>query len=103
MKKHLLIILAASICAVVPAMAEEPTELNAEMSILQQQEVVIVAKGKSVRVIGAQNEMLRVYDITGQEVFAAQIDEKDQAFTIELKSGCYIVKVGKTARKITIR
>lgn len=102
MKKHLLILLAASFCVAVPAIAEEPAESESEMT-LQQSEVVIVAKGKSVRVIGAQNETLRIYDITGQEVFSAQIDDQDQSFTLNLKSGYYIVKVGKTARKVTIR
>lgn len=73
-------------------------ELSEEMGT-----VLISVSGTNVRVQNALGAVLEVYSITGVRVFSHKIDSNDK--TVDLSSlgkGCYIVKVGKLARKISI-
>lgn len=76
--------------------AEAAYELNAIG------EIQITVKGNDVRIQNAQGESLRVYGITGKLISSTQIESNDETVNLNLTKGCYIVKVGKVARKIYI-
>ena len=60
--------------------------------------------GNTVRVSGAEGEVLRVYSLTGLEVARYAIESNDVQLNLgNLSRGYYIVKVGKVVRKISIR
>lgn len=60
--------------------------------------------GNTVRVNGAEGEVLRVYSLTGLEVARYTIESDDVQLNLgNLNRGYYIVKVGKVVRKISIR
>ena len=46
---------------------------------------------------------LEVISLTGRKVLTIAIDSPVQRVDLNLTKGCYIVKVGDTARKISIR
>lgn len=57
----------------------------------------------SVRITGAQGQYLEIYKITGVPVEKIKIDSADKKVELNLTKGCYILKVGKLVRKVTIK
>ncbi|MGI6241958.1 MAG: T9SS type A sorting domain-containing protein [Prevotella sp.] len=56
-----------------------------------------------LRITGAAGQNLYIYNITGVRVMSLKIDGDDKSYSLNLPKGCYIVKVGKVVRKISIR
>lgn len=68
------------------------------------QAITISINSESVlRVTGAAGETLYIYNITGVRVMSIKVDGADKSYNLNLPKGCYIVKVGKMVRKISIR
>ncbi|MBR0202588.1 MAG: T9SS type A sorting domain-containing protein [Bacteroidaceae bacterium] len=65
--------------------------------------VTIVVSGAQVHVSGAEGQMLEVYNLAGVRVAVMKIDSEDKSMTLNLPKGCYILRVGNTARKVSIR
>lgn len=65
--------------------------------------VRIVVKGSTVRIIGGEEMTLEVFNVTGAKILDRQIDSNDKTLTLDLPKGCYLFKVGKTVRKISIQ
>lgn len=104
MKKTILSILLLSLGTFgTQAMAAEATPSWLEaLEVSQQNEVRISVSGNNVRVQNAQGATLEIYNITGVKVADFKIDSPDKTINTGLTRGCYIVKVGKVARKISI-
>lgn len=66
------------------------------------QDITITLKDNVLHVAGASGEMLYVYNLTGVRVMSVRIEGADRQFELNLPKGCYIVKVGKVVRKISI-
>ncbi len=83
--------------------AAEPTE-SAEMAMdIEAQTVTITVSGRQVHVTGAEGQTLEIYNLTGTCVASIAIDSEDKTLNVNLPKGCYILKVGKVARKVSIR
>ena len=67
------------------------------------QNISISVSGSVLRIEGAENETLQIYNVTGVRVVSIRIDGNDKRYNLNLPKGCYIVKVGKVVRKISIR
>lgn len=70
-----------------------------------QQQPQIVVTDDVVRISGANNRVLQVYDIAGVCILTIKIDSPDKTINLSscgLGKGCYIFKVGKTTRKISL-
>lgn len=64
----------------------------------------IVWNGHTLTVIGAQGEMLCVYNLVGERVLTLQIDQQEKHVDLSsLPRGIYPVKVGRTAKKICLQ
>lgn len=63
----------------------------------------IVVKGSKVIVYNANGSSLEVFSLTGAKVATITIDDNEQTINLSLKKGCYILKVNKVVRKISIR
>ena len=57
----------------------------------------------AVRITGAQGQVLEIFSITGIQVTKVKIDSNDKKIELNLQKGCYILKVGKVVRKISIK
>jgi hypothetical protein len=68
------------------------------------QEVTITVNSESVlRVTGAAGQTLSIYNVAGVCIMNIKVDGADKSYNLNLPKGCYIVKVGKVVRKISIR
>ena len=63
----------------------------------------IAVEGHTVTVSGAQGKTLQVVSLTGRLVAEYEIDAPVQRLELNLSKGCYILKVGKVVRKVSIR
>ena len=52
---------------------------------------------------GFEGKMLEVVSLTGKRVLQTEIDSPAQKIELNLPKGCYIVKVGDTVRKISVK
>jgi hypothetical protein len=68
-----------------------------------QQAVNIAVNGSSIHITGANGQNLIIYNITGVIVQSFKVEGTDKHYDLNLPKGCYIIKVGKTVRKISIR
>lgn len=67
------------------------------------QSVSISVSGSVLHVSGANGQVLQVYNVTGVCLMSVKVDSQDKRYELNVPKGCYIVKVGKTVRKISIR
>jgi len=65
--------------------------------------VSLSVNGTTIRVCGAQGEVMEIFNLTGAKVATVRIDSADKTLNTNLAKGCYILKVGKVVRKISIR
>ena len=83
----------------VPATASQGVEI-VDNSV---QGVSIVYSSSIRRVTGAEGEVMQVYNVAGVRVMSVKVEGADKSYELSLPKGCYIVKVGKYVRKISIR
>ncbi|MBQ9669158.1 MAG: T9SS type A sorting domain-containing protein [Prevotella sp.] len=104
MKKNVMIITTLALLSLgTPAMA---MEMVSEMGVAEQVEErapAINFDGNTVSVQGASGMTLEVISLTGRAVAQYKIDSPAQRVELNLPKGCYILKVGKVVRKITVR
>lgn len=67
------------------------------------QGITINVRESVVQIVGANGEILHVYNVAGVRIKSIKIDGDDKRFELNLPKGCYILKVGKTVRKISVR
>ncbi|MBO7067872.1 MAG: T9SS type A sorting domain-containing protein [Bacteroidaceae bacterium] len=100
MKKILFIILPL-VLFFAPAFALDTTDNDGiETSISA---VSITVSGNTVRVSGTNGEDIEVFNLTGTKVTTIKTDNTGKTFTVNLPKGCYLLKIGKVVRKISIR
>lgn len=74
---------------------------NAER--LDARAVGISVSGSVLHVEGAAGQTLEVVSLTGKPVATVKIESASQRVELNIPKGCYILKVGKVVRKVTIR
>ena len=104
MKKKLIILTAvASLMLGTPVMA---APMVMEMGVAEQIEEAaptINVEGRTVSITGANGMTLEVVSLTGRAVASYKIESPAQRLELNLPKGCYILKIGKTVRKVTVR
>ena len=66
-------------------------------------DAVITVSGQTVTVAGAQGQTLEVVSLTGRRMMSVKIESPAQRVELNIPKGCYILKIGKIVRKVTIR
>lgn len=87
---------------VLPQTAKAASAIEIIDNETQQVGISISSEGV-LRVTGASGQTLYIYNVTGVRVMSVKVDGADKNYNLNLPKGCYIVKVGKTVRKISIR
>lgn len=104
MTKRLLIF---SFIATMILMAPQTVKANdAEMPAVEQtinEDITISVSGQTVTISGAQGQTLEVISLTGRCVVSYKIESPSQRIDLNVPKGCYILKIGKVARKVTVR
>ena len=86
-----------------PAVA---AEMVMEMGVAEQideQTPTISVDGNVVSVQGGSGMTLEVVSLTGRAVANYKIESPAQRIDLNLPKGCYILKIGKVVRKVTVR
>ena len=86
----------------VPVLAA-PMYFERGVAELIDEQVTLTVEGNVVFVNGAQGEVLEVVSLTGRQVAQYRIDSASQRVELNLAKGCYVLKVGKVVRKVSIR
>lgn len=99
MKKKLLILFTAAFLLGVPQMvAQDIQHQNTEQEL---KEISITVTNSTLRVKNADKMTLEIYDMAGKMVASYRIESPERTFDLDrLPKGCYIVRVGKVARKV---
>lgn len=66
-------------------------------------DINIYLEQNSLRVTGAEGLKLEIFNVAGIMVVSENIDGVDKRFSLDLPRGCYIVKVGKLVKKISVK
>ena len=92
-------LLMTGIC--VPMMAEpSPEGIEAEAGEVQ---ITQSQSTATVRVTNGQGKVLEVFNVAGVPVCKMKIDSNDKRIDLNIQKGCYILKVGKVVRKISVK
>ena len=106
MRKNLLTFSTAALLMIgAPAMAMA-MPMVMEMGVAEQVEErmpTISVDDNIVSIQGASGMTLEVVSLTGRAVAQYKIESPAQRLELNLPKGCYILKVGKVVRKITVR
>ncbi len=102
MKKSLLIFtLVASLTLALPTTVSAVV-VAPGIEQLTDDDITITVNGQTVYINGAQGQLLEVISLTGRKVMTVKIDSASQKIELNIPKGCYILKVGKVVRKVTI-
>ena len=91
----------ATLLLCVPAVSKANTAIEVIENDFE--DVAIYVKSSTVYVKNANGEMLYVYNVAGVRVVSIKVDGQDRHYDLNLPKGCYIVKVGKKVRKVSIK
>ena len=99
-KRLLLMFGMAGLLLAVPNMAKA----NEALEILDQveQSISVAFYNGVLHVSGANGQTLQIYNVTGVRIMSFRVEGNDKRYELSLPKGCYIVKVGKVVRKISI-
>ncbi len=100
MKKYLIILMSLMLASAPAAVYAQTEAEGVEVGLSG---ISITASGSSVRVSGANGETLEIFNITGVKVATVRIDSDDKTFSLNLPKGCYLLKIDKVVRKISIK
>ena len=104
MRKNILIV--AGVALLTFATSAQAMEMLSSMGVSEQIDErlpIISTEGNSVTVQGASGMTLEVVSLTGRTVATYKIEGTSQRIELNLPKGCYILKIGKVARKVTVR
>lgn len=62
----------------------------------------ITINGQTVTVTGGQGQTLEVVSLTGRRVMSVKIESPSQKVELNIPKGCYILKIGKVVRKVSV-
>lgn len=65
--------------------------------------IQLTIKDGNVHIVGANGEVMEIFNLTGAKVATIRIDSADKSFALNLPKGCYLIKVGKVVRKISVQ
>ena len=100
-RKLLMLPFVVALLFAVPAVSR--TNAAIEIVEFDNQEISISVKASRLHVTGAEGEIMHIYNVTGVRVMSVKIDGPDKFYDLNLPKGCYIVKVGRMTRKISIK
>jgi hypothetical protein len=66
--------------------------------------ITISVNESTIHIKNAEKMVIEIYNMTGVKVVTQRIDSSDKMIELEnLPKGCYIIKIGKVARKVYLR
>lgn len=104
MKKRLLIYsFLSAMSLAIPIQASAAEQEWSAQEIVDEHSIGITVNQSTLCVTGANGMMLEVVSLTGRPVASIKIESPSQRVELNLPKGCYILKIGKLVRKVSIR
>lgn len=100
MKKILSTIFCSALMLGIPTMAYANTAIEIVDNDFQSAAISITRN--TLHVTGANGQMLYIFNVAGVRVMTFKVEGNDKFYDLNLPHGCYIIKVGKTVRKVSI-
>ena len=85
------------------AVSAAPAYMAGVMEMYAEQDADVVYANGALMVTGAEGCTLEVVSLTGKKVLSVEISSPAQKIELNIPKGCYIVKVGKVVRKVSVR
>ena len=82
--------------------ATSETGAEAIMDALPAKEIRITKSGLNIRVQNAGGQTLEIFNITGKRISTCKIDSNDKTVTLNQGERCYILRINKFVRKISV-
>lgn len=77
-------------------------EWNAQEQI-DERSIGITINQSTLNITGASGLTLEVVSLTGKPVMTVRIESPAQRVELNVPKGCYILKIGKVVRKVSVR
>ena len=105
MTKRLLIIslMMAFTCLVPMSASASPAYFAGVMEMAPDQDISITFSEGTLYVSGCEGQLLEIVSLTGKKIMDVKIESPSQKIELNIPKGCYIVKVGKVVRKVSVR
>ena len=100
-KKLLAVILFFGLMFGMPAKSEAAAMI--EVIDTEIQNISLSVNESVLHITGANGLVLHIYNVAGVRVMSVKVEGADKRIDLNLPKGCYIVKVGKMVRKISIQ
>lgn len=98
--KKLWILTFMTLFLALPAMSmEQPDDVIED----EMQSVSITVKEGNVKVTNAQGQKLEIFNLAGVRITSVALESEEASLKLNLSRGCYILKVGKTVRKVNVK
>lgn len=101
MKRIFTIFFSAALLIGIPQVAKAETSI--EIIDADFQPISISINENILHVVGANGQVLHIYNVAGVRVMSVKVEGQDKRIELNLPKGCYIVKVDKMVRKISIK
>ena len=102
-RKVLQLTLSLALLTGAPMVGSANSVFGVEQSVGDQAEPSITIHQSTVTVCGAAGQTLEVVSLTGKCLMTVHIESSSQRIELNIPKGCYILKVGKVVRKVSVR
>lgn len=100
-KNILTLVLAGMFALGIPSVSKA----NQAVEIIEKEfgSVSISIRDNTLYVVNANGQQLYIYNVAGVRVVSVKVEGMEYHYDLNLPKGCYIVKVGNTVRKISLK
>lgn len=103
MTKNIISIAFAALAIFGSATTADAAPLMELIEVEQQSAQISLTDNNVLHITGGTGQVLEIYNVAGVRLSTTKIDSQEKRVELNLTKGCYIVKVGKTVRKISLR
>lgn len=103
--KKILIMITATFLLAMP-MEVKAQDIQQQRTTIEQEvaPITISVNESTIHIKNAEKMVIEIYNMTGVKVVTQRIDSSDKMIELDnLPKGCYIIKIGKVARKVYLR
>ena len=103
MTKNILSIAFVALAILGSAQTADAAPLMELIEVDQQSAQITLTDNNVLHITGGAGQLLEIYNVAGVKLSVTKIDSQEKRVELNLSKGCYIVKVGKTVRKISLK
>ena len=103
MTKNIISIAIAALALFGSAQTAVAAPLMELIEVEQQSAQISLTDNNVLHITGGAGQVLEIYNVAGVRLSTTKIDSQEKRVELNLTKGCYIVKVGNTVRKISLR